>query len=103
MPLPVTPHLREIFAIDTALLGLSERMPAVLIASLRIALTFAGLPAPFGGLAPMRIRTLLSVLVTMISSPHQMVIGRTGRNVRGRTERESRNGCCACRPPLRNF
>jgi flagellar biosynthetic protein FliR len=66
MPLPVTPHTGEIFQIDAALLGLAQRMPAVLLGSLRIALTFAGLPAPFGGLAPMRIRTVTALMVTVV-------------------------------------
>lgn len=48
------------------MLELSSRMPVFILASLRVALTFAGMPAPFGSLAPMRIRTALSVLVTIV-------------------------------------
>jgi flagellar biosynthesis protein FliR len=40
-------------------------LPLFVLASLRIALTLAGMPAPFGGLAPMRIRTVLSVALTL--------------------------------------
>lgn len=50
--------------IDGALIGLAQRVPVLILASLRIALTFAGLPAPFGGLAPIRIRTALTVVTT---------------------------------------
>ncbi|MET0388841.1 MAG: flagellar biosynthetic protein FliR [Polyangiales bacterium] len=56
----------DIFQIDGAILTLARRMPAVILASLRVALTFAGLPAPFGALAPMRVRTALGVLVTIV-------------------------------------
>jgi flagellar biosynthetic protein FliR len=44
---------------------LVARMPLVLLASLRVTLTFAGMPAPFSGVAPMQVRTALSVLVTL--------------------------------------
>jgi flagellar biosynthetic protein FliR len=57
--------LLESTSIDAVLYGLAARMPVFLLASLRVTLTFAGLPAPFGGLAPMRIRTALSVMVTL--------------------------------------
>jgi flagellar biosynthetic protein FliR len=59
------PTLLESTSIDAALYGLAERMPVFILASLRVALTFAGLPAPFGGVAPVRIRTALSVVVTL--------------------------------------
>ena len=36
-------------------------LPLFVLASLRIALTLAGLPAPFGGVAPLRVRTVVSV------------------------------------------
>lgn len=54
----------EIHWIDGALLALTQRIPILVLASLRIALTFAGLPAPFGGVAPIRLRTALTVVVT---------------------------------------
>jgi flagellar biosynthesis protein FliR len=56
------------FALSSIELVLQEvvlRMPLFILASLRVALTFAGMPAPFSGVAPMQIRTALSVLVTM--------------------------------------
>lgn len=59
------PSLLDSTSIDAVLYGLAERMPVFILASLRVALTFAGLPAPFGALAPMRIRTALSVMVTL--------------------------------------
>lgn len=54
----------ELFAIDTALYTMAEYGPTYILASLRVALTFAGLPAPFGGVAPIRIRTAMSLVVT---------------------------------------
>lgn len=40
-------------------------LPLFVLASLRITLTLAGMPAPFGGLAPIRIRTLLSLILSL--------------------------------------
>ena len=51
-------------SIDWAFMELSARMPVFILASLRVALVFAGMPAPFGSLSPLRVRTALSVLVT---------------------------------------
>jgi flagellar biosynthetic protein FliR len=53
-----------LWARDPLLLELAKRVPAFLLASLRVALVFAGMPAPFGGVAPIRIRTALSLVVT---------------------------------------
>lgn len=50
--------------IDFAFMELTARMPVFILASLRVALVFAGMPAPFGAVAPMRIRTAMTVLVT---------------------------------------
>lgn len=48
-----------------ALLSLfAARAPVFILASLRVALTFAALPAPFGGVTPMRIRTAFSLVTT---------------------------------------
>ena len=57
--------LFESTAVDGVFYGLAELMPVFILASLRVALSFAGMPAPFGGVAPMRIRTALSVVVTL--------------------------------------
>jgi flagellar biosynthetic protein FliR len=57
--------------IDAAILALAARLPVFILASLRIALTFAALPAPFGAVAPVRIRTALTVVITAaLLSPH---------------------------------
>jgi flagellar biosynthetic protein FliR len=53
-------------AIDSVLLELAARLPVFILASLRVGLTFAGMPAPFGNLAPVRIRTAVTVLVTAV-------------------------------------
>lgn len=50
---------------EDVLLALAAKVPAFMLASLRVALTFAALPAPFGGLAPVRIRTAFSVVTTI--------------------------------------
>ena len=50
--------------LDAALAALALRAPVFLLASLRVALTFAALPAPFGGVTPLRIRTALSLVTT---------------------------------------
>lgn len=63
--------------IDGALIQLAQRVPVLILASLRIALTFAGLPAPFGGLAPIRIRTALTVVTTaalLLPQVHELPI-----------------------------
>lgn len=52
--------------IDLVLLELAARLPLFILASLRVGLTFAGMPAPFGGLAPARIRTALSLVVAAV-------------------------------------
>jgi flagellar biosynthesis protein FliR len=45
--------------------GLTNALPLFVLASLRVALTLAGMPAPFGAVAPMRIRTALSVVLSL--------------------------------------
>lgn len=45
---------------------LTQMLPLFVLASLRIALTLAGLPAPFGGVAPMRVRTALTVALSLV-------------------------------------
>jgi flagellar biosynthetic protein FliR len=45
--------------------AITQLLPLFVLASLRIALTLAGMPAPFGGVAPMRIRTALSVALSL--------------------------------------
>jgi flagellar biosynthesis protein FliR len=45
--------------------GVTDLIPLFVLASLRVTLTLLGLPAPFGGVAPMRIRTALSVVLTI--------------------------------------
>lgn len=52
-------------SVQYALNELTSRMPLLILASLRVALTFAGMPAPFSGVAPLPIRTALSLLVTL--------------------------------------
>lgn len=66
MPPFAAPEVHGFWAIDSALLSLTQRIPAVVVASLRIALTFAGLPAPFSGTAPAPIRTAFSFLVAIV-------------------------------------
>jgi len=44
---------------------LTDMLPLFVLASLRIAITLAGLPAPFGGVAPIRIRTAVSVVLAI--------------------------------------
>jgi flagellar biosynthetic protein FliR len=51
--------------IDAALLGLMPHLPIFVLASLRIALTFAAMPAPFGGVAPVRVRTAATILTAI--------------------------------------
>jgi flagellar biosynthetic protein FliR len=53
-----------LWALNPALIELARRAPVFLLATLRIALVFANMPAPFGGVAPIRIRTALSLVVT---------------------------------------
>ena len=50
--------------IDAAIATLVGYLPAFVLASLRVALTFAALPAPFGAVAPLRIRTAFSLVTT---------------------------------------
>ena len=45
--------------------AITDLIPLFVLASLRVTLTLLGLPAPFGGVAPMRIRTALSVMLTI--------------------------------------
>lgn len=45
--------------------ALTDMLPLFVLASLRIALTLTGLPAPFGGVAPMRVRTAISVALSL--------------------------------------
>jgi flagellar biosynthetic protein FliR len=51
--------------LQSPFLAITDLMPLFVLASLRIALTLAGLPAPFGGVAPMRVRTALSVALSL--------------------------------------
>jgi flagellar biosynthetic protein FliR len=51
--------------VDTPFAALTNMLPLFVLASLRVALTLSGLPAPFGGVTPMRIRTALSVVLTL--------------------------------------
>ena len=44
---------------------LTDMLPLFVLASLRIAITLAGLPAPFGGVAPVRIRTAVSIVLAI--------------------------------------
>lgn len=53
-------------SIELAVQELAPRMPLFILGSIRIALTFAGMPAPFSGVAPMQLRTALSVIVALI-------------------------------------
>jgi flagellar biosynthesis protein FliR len=50
--------------IDEALMTLAGLLPVFVLASLRVTLTFAALPAPFGAVAPVRIRTAFSLVTT---------------------------------------
>jgi flagellar biosynthetic protein FliR len=45
---------------------LLAQLPAFLLASLRVGVTFAAMPAPFGAVTPARIRLALSMLVTFV-------------------------------------
>jgi len=45
--------------------ALTEQLPLFVLASLRIAIVMAGMPAPFGGVAPVRIRTAVSVMLSL--------------------------------------
>lgn len=51
--------------IETALFGLVPHLPVFVLASLRIALVFAALPAPFGGVTPIRVRTAATVVAAI--------------------------------------
>jgi flagellar biosynthetic protein FliR len=51
--------------VSSPFVAITDVLPLFVLASLRIALTLAGMPAPFGGLAPMRIRTALSVALSL--------------------------------------
>lgn len=53
-------------SVDLLLQELMPRMPVFMLGSLRVALTFAGMPAPFSGVAPMQLRSALSVIVALI-------------------------------------
>jgi flagellar biosynthetic protein FliR len=46
--------------------ALTNALPLLMLASLRVALTLAGMPAPFGAVAPVRIRTALSVVLSLV-------------------------------------
>lgn len=50
---------------ETPFRSLTDVLPLFVLASLRIAITLAGLPAPFGGIAPVRVRTAVSVVLTI--------------------------------------
>jgi flagellar biosynthetic protein FliR len=50
--------------LEAALGAWAAHLPVFVLATLRVALTFAALPAPFGGVTPMRIRTAFSVVTT---------------------------------------
>lgn len=55
--------------------ALTNGLPLFVLASLRITLTLAGMPAPFGGVAPLRVRTLLSLVLSLaVCTP---LFGRT--------------------------
>ena len=49
----------------SAYAGIPELLPLFVLASLRIALTLAAMPAPFGGVTPLRIRTVVSVALSL--------------------------------------
>jgi flagellar biosynthetic protein FliR len=51
--------------LEIALVSLLPHLPIFVLASLRIALVFAAMPAPFGGVAPMRVRTAATILVAL--------------------------------------
>ena len=53
-------------AVELALQQLLPHMPLFILGSLRIALTFAGMPAPFSGVAPMQLRSALSVVIALV-------------------------------------
>lgn len=53
-------------AVELAMQELAPRLPLFILGSIRITLTFAGMPAPFSGVAPMQVRTALSVMIAMI-------------------------------------
>ncbi|HEY2732471.1 MAG TPA: flagellar biosynthetic protein FliR [Polyangiales bacterium] len=50
--------------IDAAIATLAGYLPVFVLASMRVALTFAALPAPFGAIAPVQIRTAFSIMTT---------------------------------------
>jgi flagellar biosynthesis protein FliR len=50
---------------EAALAALTAHLPLFGLASLRIALVFAALPAPFGGVAPIRIRTAFTIVTAI--------------------------------------
>ena len=45
---------------------LTDALPLFALASLRIAVVMAGMPAPFGGVAPVRVRTAISVVLSLV-------------------------------------
>lgn len=51
---------------NVILIELMRLLPFVALVSLRVALVFALMPAPFGDLAPMRIRAVLSFLLALV-------------------------------------
>lgn len=63
-PIPVQLTL-ALGSLEPVLNELIARMPLVILASLRVTLTFAGMPAPFSGVAPMPIRSATTILVTL--------------------------------------
>jgi len=64
---PIPQHLTwSMSSIELAVQELAPVMPMFVLGSIRIALTFAGMPAPFSGVAPMQLRTALSLIVALI-------------------------------------
>jgi flagellar biosynthetic protein FliR len=53
-------------SLELALQELVPRIPLFILGSIRITLTFAGMPAPFSAVAPMQLRTALSLLIALI-------------------------------------
>lgn len=53
-------------SIGVLLQELMPILPLFVLGSIRITLTFAGMPAPFSGVAPMQLRSALSVIVALI-------------------------------------
>jgi len=65
--------------IDQALSVLAPLTPLVLLLSLRVAVALAAMPAPFGDLAPVRIRAALGVLIALaLAVPNAELGGAVG-------------------------